>query len=117
MTISSGDTVSAYHDIASMTSLRGRAKADPDSAIREVASQFESMVLSMMLKSARETVIDGGLFESSAMDTYESMFDNQVAMDIAAQGGIGLADIIARQLSVSDRMDSVKGQAPGDADA
>lgn len=93
--------VSSYHDIAGMTELRGQAKADPDAAIREVASQFESMFLSMMLKSARDSMVEGGLFDSSGMSTYQDMFDKQIAVTVASQGGIGLADVITRQLQIS----------------
>ncbi len=67
----------------------------------EVAKQFESIFLNMMLSSARETLQDGGLFNSSELKSYQQMFDQQASIDISERGGIGLAEIIARQLRFS----------------
>jgi len=94
-----------YHDIAGMTELKARAEQNPDASLREVAQQFESIFVNMMLKSARQATMDGGLFSSSAIKTYESMFDQQLALTISSgRNGIGLADLIVKQLESSQRM-------------
>lgn len=91
-------TAAMYNDFGALASLRLEARQDADAALESVASQFESLFLQMMLKSMREAVPDGGLFNSSDMDTYRGMADQQLAVDLAAQGGIGLADVLVRQL-------------------
>lgn len=89
---------SAYYDFQSLAALRAEATKAPNQAIKEVASQFESLFMQMMVKSMREATIKGGLFESNQMELYQSMLDQQVSMQLSAQGGLGLADILVEQL-------------------
>jgi len=116
---------SQYHDLNGLTDLKRTSRDDPDAAIDEVATQFESMFIQMMLKSMREALPKDGLFSSNDMDTYTEMADQQIAVNMAESGGIGLADVIARQLrppvSVSElkKSDALQqyqleaGQRPG----
>lgn len=64
-----------------------------------VARQFEALFLQMMLKSMRDTVPEGGLLSSDSMDSYQQMFDSQLSVDLAEGGGVGLAEVIAKQIS------------------
>ena len=89
---------SQYHDLSGLTDLKRTSRDNPDAAIDEVATQFESMFIQMMLKSMREALPKDGLFSSNDMDTYTEMADQQIAVNMAESGGIGLADVIARQL-------------------
>ncbi|MFK7974618.1 MAG: flagellar assembly peptidoglycan hydrolase FlgJ [Halioglobus sp.] len=89
---------SAYYDFQSLSALRAEAAQAPNQAVKEVASQFESLFMQMMVKSMREATIKGGLFESNQMDLYQSMLDQQVSMQLSSQGGMGLADILVQQL-------------------
>lgn len=113
---------SAYYDFQSLSALKAEAAQAPNQAIKEVAGQFESLFMQMMVKSMREATMKGGLFESNQMDLYQSMLDQQVSMQLSAQGGMGLADILVQQLdspaSVSADDDGGQGSAaaPG-ADA
>lgn len=93
-----------YNDFSSLQSLRTEATQDPRAAAREVAGHFESLFISMMMKSMRDTIPEDSLFGSNAMASYQNMFDQQVAVDMAAKGGIGLADIIERQLLKSSEV-------------
>ena len=89
---------SNYHDFQGLSALRNQASNSPTEAIEEVASQFESLFTQMMLKSMRDASepLDGGLFKSNQMDTYQSMFDQQIALDLSSQKSLGLADILVR---------------------
>jgi Rod binding domain-containing protein len=51
-----------------------------------------------MLKEMRKSVTRSGLLGSDAMETYEQMFDQQVALGMSRAGGIGLAPFIEEQL-------------------
>ena len=88
-----------YNDMGALADLRGRARANPNEAVEEVAQQFEALFIQMMLKSMRDAVEDGGLFGSDQLDTYQKMADQQTALDMASKGGIGLAEALVAQLS------------------
>jgi peptidoglycan hydrolase FlgJ len=99
---------SAFTDLNSLQSIRQLGKADQSAALMQVARQFESMFLNMMLTSMRkanEVFSEDSLFNSPESSFYEGMLDNQMALGMAGQGdgassgkGMGLADIIHRQL-------------------
>jgi hypothetical protein len=40
-----------YNDMGALADLRGRARANPNEAVEEVAQQFEALFIQMMLKS------------------------------------------------------------------
>ncbi len=88
-----------YHDFSGLAALRVDAKVDSEQAIAPVVRQFEALFLQMMLKSMRDAVPEGGLFEDSGRAFYQDMHDKQLAVTLADQGGVGLADSIVRQLS------------------
>lgn len=67
---------------------------------REVAKQFESIFIEMVLKSMRDTVvksefIDGG----NAEKIYQSMLDKEYSSSMAGTGMTGLADALERQFA------------------
>jgi flagellar protein FlgJ len=88
----------SYTDFQALSELRSEARLRPTEALEDVASQFESLFVQMMLKSMRDASIEGGLFDSSQLDTYQQMFDQQVSLDISQNGGIGLAEALVTQM-------------------
>ncbi len=100
-------SASHYHDASALSRPEACvAKDNPDEAAKEVATQFEAMFIQMMLKSMRDAVPKGGLFNSNDMETYTEMADQQIAINLAKSGGIGLADVItpANHWRVAHRM-------------
>ncbi|RDH84706.1 MAG: flagellar assembly peptidoglycan hydrolase FlgJ [endosymbiont of Galathealinum brachiosum] len=87
-----------YTDFSALTELKKDAREKSPEAIKEVAKQFESLFVQMMLKSMRETVPENELFGSKSEKTYQDMYDKQLSMQISNGKGIGLADVIERQL-------------------
>ena len=87
-------------DFHGLNQLRASAlKAEqPDQTLRQVAAQFESLFVSLMLKSMRQAELSEGIFDSEQSDMYRDMADQQLAMDMSASGGLGLQDMIIRQL-------------------
>ncbi|PWG62306.1 flagellar assembly peptidoglycan hydrolase FlgJ [Sediminicurvatus halobius] len=88
-------------DSRHLTQLRGAVQgADGGSreAVREVAEQFESLFVQTMLKRMRATLPEGGMFDGPGMDQYQSLFDQQLASDVARGQGMGLADMVERQI-------------------
>ena len=76
---------------------------DQQQVLREVAGQFEALFISMMLKSMREASLADGIFDSSQSKMYREMADQQMAMDMASRGGLGLQDVIMRQLGGNEK--------------
>src|ERR1700753_3842972 len=102
-----------YTDLSGLSKLKRAAGADDPKAIRAVAEQFESMFTRMMLKSMRDAVGPDPMFGSSQEQMYQGMADDQLSVQLSKGKGLGLADMLVRQLQ---RM-GVKGadQAAGAA--
>ena len=90
---------SSWFDFNSLADLKAKAGLRPEEATKGVAQQFESLFLNIMLKEMRKTVGRSGLLGSDAMETYEQMFDQQIALGMSKAGGIGLAPFIEQQLN------------------
>ncbi len=76
---------------------RGLASGSAD-ATRKVAQQFEGMFLNMVLKSMREALPHTDPTESDATRMATSMYDSQIAQNLATGKGTGLADALVRQM-------------------
>lgn len=93
----------AITDMTQYSALRVGAKNNDPAALREVAGQFEALFLQSMLKSMRDASIGDPLFgDSNAHDMYEDMLDQQLAVEMASGKGIGLAEMLVRQLGGED---------------
>ena len=92
------DMAQVYTDFSGLAALRARAREDQDAALDDVARQFESLFLQMALKSMRDASFGGGMLDSQQSEFYREMYDKQLTMDLAGGQGIGLADVIKRQL-------------------
>ena len=108
-------SASHYHDASALSRLKQVSKSDPHEAAKEVATQFEAMFIQMMLKSMRDAIPKGGLFDSNDLETYTEMADQQIAINLSKSGGIGLADVITRQLTLG-RADIAAEEATGAED-
>lgn len=87
-------------DTQSLEQLRAQAKHSPDQALKAAAQQFESVFLNMMLKSMREATPQDGMFNSEQTKMFTGMLDQQLAQSMASRG-VGLADIMVKQLSLN----------------
>ncbi|HEY4318469.1 MAG TPA: flagellar assembly peptidoglycan hydrolase FlgJ [Herbaspirillum sp.] len=87
-------------DAASVNDLKQAARKDPNSpeAIRGAAKQFEALFLNMVMKSMRDATPHDGPFDSEQSKMFTSMLDQQMSQSLA-QRGVGLADVLTRQLS------------------
>ncbi|MBJ7539802.1 flagellar assembly peptidoglycan hydrolase FlgJ [Marinomonas transparens] len=88
-----------FADFSSLSALKTKAQQDPDAAMKDVAQQFESIFINMLLKNMRSTndAIGGGLFNSAQTKQYQDMMDSQMAQSLAKSGGIGLSEALIRQ--------------------
>lgn len=100
MSITSDSNVN-YNDFASLSRLRVDARNDSKGALKEVAKQFESVFVQMMIKSMRDASVplQGDLFHDNQSQAYTDMYDKQLGLELTKSNGIGLSDVIVRQLS------------------
>src|SRR6056297_3585149 len=92
--------INSYTDFQGLNQLRSQAGKDPGQALKQVASQFETQFVKMMLQSMREATPRDGLFNSEQTKTFEGMFDQEIAQKLSSRaGGIGLGEMIERQLA------------------
>jgi flagellar protein FlgJ len=85
-------------DFKQFAALR-RADGNDPRALREVARQFESIFTKMMLEGMRSASFGDPMFGSDQSDMYQGMMDDQMAVQLTSGRGIGLADMLFRQLS------------------
>jgi flagellar protein FlgJ len=93
--------INFFADFQGLASLKNDAKGQAPTALKEAARQFESLFTQMLLKSMREANKSFGedsLFGSDQGDMYQDMFDDQIAMQLSKGKGLGLADMLVRQL-------------------
>ena len=75
------------------------AKSDTVGGLQNVADQFEAIFMETLLRQARKSKLSEGLFDSTANDNFEQMFDQELANSSSKLVDIGIADAIVRQMS------------------
>ncbi|MDZ7338317.1 MAG: transglycosylase SLT domain-containing protein [candidate division KSB1 bacterium] len=74
-------------------------RAEQEKRLRHVCQEFESLFIAHLLKTMRECSAEEGLFgEGLGGDVYQSLFEAEVARKIAQTKGLGIADILYRNL-------------------
>ena len=95
------NTSASAMDFAQIAQLKSNAKTDEAGSVKEVAQQFESIFINMMLQSMRKATERSGLMDSDAAQTYEAMFDQELALHLSEQGGFGVAEALERQIQMN----------------
>ena len=108
---------SFYADPAGLAALKRGAAAQTPEAMRETARQFESLFTTMMLKSMRDATPGDSMFGSEQQDFYQDMFDQQLAVQLSQGKGLGLADVLVRQLMQGAGMTDMEGAGQAGATA
>ncbi|MDO8439207.1 MAG: flagellar assembly peptidoglycan hydrolase FlgJ [Telluria sp.] len=85
-------------DTKGLGELKQSARAGSPEALKSAATQFEAMFINMMMKSMRDATPQDELSGSEQTKTFTSMLDQQMSQNLAKRG-IGLADVLIRQLS------------------
>lgn len=110
------DRLDNYNDINALQSIKYQSKSDREGALDAAAKHFESIFVSMMVKSMRDAnkvFSEGNMLQSSQTEFYQQMFDSQLAVSLSTGKGIGLADVIKRQMSKDTSMPSLDIPAQG----
>lgn len=108
-------------DANGLNGLKNAAKENSPEAIKGVAKQFEAIFMNMMLKSMRAASPQDNPFDNEQSRTFTSMLDQQLSSNLASKG-LGLADVLARQLSqgsnaVNNTMEQAVTDTPSPSDS
>lgn len=95
------DGASLALDPKRTVALLGDAKRADAQSVRKVAREFESLLLDQVLKAARATSMGDDYFSSEATRTFTGMLDEQYAQALSRGRGVGLADLIVRELELA----------------
>lgn len=101
----------AAWDSRSLNNLKRLAASDPKTHAKAVAKQVEGMFVQMMMKSMRDALPQDGLMSSDQTRLYTSVYDQQISQQIAARG-LGLADVIVKQMATQAPPDEKAGTVP-----
>ncbi|THC40456.1 flagellar assembly peptidoglycan hydrolase FlgJ [Massilia sp. Mn16-1_5] len=85
-------------DTQGLGDLKRSAKTGSAEATRGAAQQFEALFINQMMKSMRDATPSDGLMDNQQTKMFTGMLDQQLSQNMAKRG-MGLADVLVRQLS------------------
>lgn len=91
-------------DMPSLTRQESIKQPDPakdayNNKLRKACSEFESLFIYYMLKTMRSSTVKcAWLHQDRTEDIHTSLFDQEVSSHLAKQGGIGIGEMLYRQL-------------------
>ncbi len=102
-------------DAKALGQLKLQASKTPDKALKAAAQQFEALFMNMMLKSMRDATPQDGAFDNEQTRMFTGMLDQQLAQNMSSGRGVGLADMLVKQLSQNGQGSALRSQqlAPG----
>ena len=71
--------------------LSPKDKVDP----KKVGVLFESLFYQMMLKEARNSKLEDSPFDNKDSEFYKEMWDNELSMQLAERGELGIVDMVS----------------------
>ena len=93
------EMAAAITDFAQYGAMRVAADKNDPGVLREVASQFEALFVQSLLKNMRDSSLAEPIFgQSDQFEMYQGMLDQQFAVEMSRGRGIGIADMLVRQL-------------------
>lgn len=93
--------------------LNAATGTNDDAKLKSVCRDMESVFLNIMLSKMRDTIPQSDLLpDRSKEKVMQSMLDSELTKNMAQAGGMGLADMLYRQLSLQGNSINTKSQAP-----
>ena len=79
--------------------MRYRLGSDAAGVAQGVRREFETLFLDMMMKSMRSAAPGNSVLDSEGSRVFTGLLDHEFSRKLADQGGLGLADLLIKQLS------------------
>ena len=86
-------------DPKALGDLRARAAKDPQAALKDAAKEFETLFLDMMMKSMRTAASGHSMLDNEGSRLFTGLLDHEFSRKLADQGGLGLANLLLKQLT------------------
>jgi flagellar protein FlgJ len=99
-------------DTKGLAELRQSARQKSPEALKAAAKQFEALFMNMIMKSMREASLQESIVDNDQSRMYTSMLDQQLSQNLANRG-LGLADMLTRQLSGTVSPQALPGDGGG----
>lgn len=99
-------------DFQQFAGLRAQAQKNDPEVLRRSAQQFEGLLIQQMLKSMRAASPGDELMGGGQTEFYRDMFDQQLSTHLAGGKGLGIADLLVKQLRGRE---AAAAANPGDA--
>lgn len=97
-------------DMRSLADLKRLSRdANSPEGLKGAARQFEALFLQMVIKSMRDASPKDGLLDSDQTRMFQQLHDQQMALQMAHGRGVGLADVIYRQLGGKGEFNATGG--------
>ena len=95
-----------------LAAVQGASGEKQRAELKKVSQEFEAIFIAHLLKVMRETIEDSGLLEGGfGKSIYTELFDQEVALNLARGGTLGISNMLYQ--SLSDRWDSGNSEEPG----
>lgn len=102
------------NDFNAFIEMKAQASTHKEETLSKAAKQFEAIFMQKMLKSMREAnhfLSEDSPLRSKQAESFQDMLDQQRSLDVTASDrGIGLADMIVRQLDTAKLAEQYKGR-------
>ena len=79
---------------ASLQAKLSQTQSQQPSDIEQAATDFESVFVSMLLKSMRSSLGEGGFFSSDKSDSYGGIFDLYLGKHLASSDALGIGRLV-----------------------
>ena len=89
-------------NVAKAENSKNVLKNNPKSSheLQKAAQDFEAVLLNMVLKAMWKTIPKSDLFEkNSSSEIYKGLMHSSLSEEMASNGGLGIAKVLAQQLS------------------
>lgn len=113
--VSRVETPSVYTDLSGLNAITQLGRENTPEAMRQVAQQFESVFLGIVLKAMRDSnavFSEGNYLQSNEMEFHQENFDNQLSLHMSEGQGLGLADVLFEQMMGQYGMARPDGTGP-----
>ena len=93
-----------YFDMSALSTLKANADQKKDETLKVVAQQMESVFLELVLKSMHEanSAMKSDFIDRDQEDFYQEMLNQQLSLSLSKSGGLGLSEVIYKQLKPKD---------------
>ena len=91
----------------------GKGKSEQE--MEKVARDFESVFINKLFESMRKAIPKSDLLQSSSMDMFQSMMDQEMAKELSKQKGLGMGEMVYNDLSRKNKIlkgESISTQIP-----